>query len=51
MGGAAHGDELSDAARSAVTKIAAVLPAERKSRLEDDALIIGPVESGRSMSN
>jgi predicted DNA-binding transcriptional regulator YafY len=35
-------DGLSDAARSAVAKIAAVLPVERKSRLEDDALIVGP---------
>ncbi|QGM97464.1 HTH domain-containing protein [Methylocystis parvus] len=33
---------LSDAARNAVTKIAAVLPPELKPLLEDDALIVGP---------
>ena len=35
-------DGLSDAARNAVTKIAAVLPRELKARLEDDALVVGP---------
>lgn len=35
-------DGLSDAARNALTKIAAVLPQESRSRLEDDALIVGP---------
>ncbi len=34
-------DALSDAARSAVAKIAAVLPRDLKTRLEDDALIVG----------
>ncbi|MBI4725516.1 MAG: HTH domain-containing protein, partial [Rhodomicrobium sp.] len=33
---------LSDAARNAMAKIAAVLPGELKHRLEDDALIVGP---------
>jgi predicted DNA-binding transcriptional regulator YafY/glutathione S-transferase len=46
-------DSLSDAARNAVAKISAVLPQDLKSRLEDEALIIGagwervqPVELG-----
>lgn len=35
-------DALSDAARSAVAKISAVLPPDLKARLGDDALIVGP---------
>lgn len=34
-------ESLSDAARNAVAKISAVLPEDLKSRLEDDALIVG----------
>lgn len=34
-------DSLSDAARNAVAKISAVLPQDLKSRLEDDALLVG----------
>lgn len=35
-------DELSHAARNAVAKISAVLPQDLRTRLEDDALVVGP---------
>lgn len=34
---------LADAARNAMVKLAAVLPDERRARLEDDIMVIGPV--------